>query len=88
MQSNQRAEIESLIKDILVSHLDVNRETMAASNAETPLLGSGIGLDSVEAMILASEIESVFQIHFEDHELTPEMFRTIHSLANAVISKT
>lgn len=82
-----QTDIESRIKDLLVSRLNVSAETLASGDGDTPLLGRGIGLDSVEAMALASEIETAFDIRFEDAELTVELFRTIGALAAAVASK-
>ena len=87
MPGFQLVEIESRIKDLLVSQLGVDGEALANGDADRGLLGQGIGLDSVEAMSLASEIESTFEIRFEDDELTPELFATIGSLAAVVAAK-
>jgi acyl carrier protein len=81
------SETESRIKNLLVSQLNVGGEALASFDANTRLLGQGIGLDSVEAMSLASEIEFAFEVSFRDDELTAEVFRTIGSLASAVEAK-
>ena len=66
---------------------DVRPEALEKVDAATPLLGSGIGLDSVEALTLASEIEGEFDIHFEDQELTPDLFRSLGSLSTSIAAK-
>jgi len=80
-------EIESKLKRLLVSRLDVRPEAMEKVDSATPLLGSGIGLDSVEALTLASEIEGEFDIHFEDQELTSDLFRSLGSLSASIAAK-
>jgi acyl carrier protein len=81
------AEIESKVKRLLVSRLDVRPEALEKVDSATPLLGRGIGLDSVEALTLASEIEGEFDIHFEDKELTPDLFRSLGALATSIAAK-
>ncbi len=82
-----RPEVESQIARLLVDKLGVRPDLIEACDNETPLLGSGVGLDSVEAMTLASEIEAAFDIFFEDDELHADLFKTIGSLAAAVRAK-
>ena len=43
--------IEEEIKQILISELEVSPVILANSNSTTPLLGRGIGLDSIETLI-------------------------------------
>jgi len=83
----QPAEIESTIKGLLVSRLDVRPEALEGVDSATPLLGLGIGLDSVEALTLASEIEREFDIYFEDMELTPDLFRSLGALSSSIAAK-
>lgn len=80
-------EIESKIREVLVGGLDVPAERLASVSSETPLIGSGIGLDSVEAMTLVSELEAEFEIHFADDELTKALFQSLGSLSAAVATK-
>jgi len=82
-----QAQIESTVKRLLVSCLDVRPEALEKVDAATPLLGLGIGLDSVEALTLASGIEGEFDIHFEDHELVPELFSSLGVLSAGIAAK-
>jgi acyl carrier protein len=79
--------IEQRIRDILVSQLDVDTEIAAKSGPQTPLIGRGIGLDSVEAMALAVGIEEAFDIEIPDEDLTTDLFQSIAALAKYVLKK-
>ena len=81
------SEIESAVRELLVTRLGVNPASLAQAKTDSPLLGQGIGLDSVEAMTLASEIEAAFGIAFADNELNAALFSTIGSLCAAVAAK-
>jgi acyl carrier protein len=75
------------IKQVLVSQLGVDPDIVAQSRAETPLIGRGIGLDSVEAMALAVGIEEAFEIEIPDDDLTADLFQSIAALADYVTKK-
>ena len=80
--------IESRIKQLLVSRLRVDASTLAASDGATCLLGQGIGLDSVEALELATALEEEFGIEVDDTDLTAALFETIGSVAAYVQQRT
>ena len=73
--------IEERIKALLAMRLQIPGDVLAASDAETSLLGRGIGLDSMEALTLANALESEFGIAIPDDDLTVELFATIGSVA-------
>lgn len=81
------AEIEATIRQILVERVRLDPAAVAACGAETPLLGKGIGLDSVEALGLASGIEEQFNLIIADEELTPATFSNLGALAAFVRAK-
>jgi acyl carrier protein len=87
MEARSTAEIESRIKHILISDLEIELDRLATYDSNTPLLGRGIGLDSVETLTLAASIEREFGIEIEDAELTPDIFETIGSLVAYVFQK-
>jgi acyl carrier protein len=80
-------EFEINVRRLLVARLDVPPEALEGVDSATPLLGMGIGLDSVEALTLASEIEAEYGIHFEDEELTPDLFHTLGSISASIAEK-
>lgn len=84
MQDISRAEIESRLKEILVSRLLVDAAVVAQSDARTPLLGRGVGIDSVETLAFAAGIEQEFDLQIPDTHLTVERFRTLGALADYI----
>jgi acyl carrier protein len=80
------ARIESEIRRILESELGVAAERLAGTAAEVTLLGRGVGLDSMEALVLVTALERAFAFEAVDEEMTPEALATIHSLARSVQS--
>ena len=80
-------DLESEIRAVLRERLGVGSEVLANTTAATPLLGRGIGIDSIEAMTLAAALEQRLGITIEDSELTPETFTTIASLRHMIEGK-
>jgi acyl carrier protein len=78
-------QIEATIKDILVAEMELDPHTCSAT---TPLLGRGIGLDSIDALTLVAALEKRFGIEVCDSDLTVGLFKTIRTLAEYVVLKT
>ncbi len=83
-----RSEIESKIKEILISELEVNPAIITDSSSDTPLLGRGVGLDSMETLSLVAAVEREFDIEVADDDLTVELFKSIGTLADYIMKKT
>jgi acyl carrier protein len=81
------AEIERTIKRILVTALGVDADVVTKSDATMPLLGNGIGLDSMETLTLVAGVEEAFDIQVEDDDLTVGLFNSIGSLTEYVFRK-
>lgn len=81
------AEIEERVKSLLVTHLGVEAALVAACDSSTPLLGHGIGLDSIEVMALALAIESEFDVHIADADLNVELFKNLGSMTDYLLNK-
>jgi acyl carrier protein len=87
MKDSQES-VEKRIKQLLISELEIDAETVAGSDSNTPLLGRGIGLDSIEALTLVVGLEQEFDIRVDDEELTTELFESIATLTEYVMQKT
>jgi acyl carrier protein len=87
MRQDVYRQIESKIKQLLRSELNVNAAIIATTTSSTPLLGRGIGLDSVETMGLVLRIEEEFGITVPDTDMTVTLFETIGTLSNYVLHK-
>lgn len=80
-------EVEAKIKKILISELEIKSCIVDACESDTPLLGRGIGLDSVEILSLVAGIEKEFDIQIDDDDLTADLFKNIGTLAEYVLKK-
>ena len=87
MRQDAYLQIEKKIKQLLGSELKVNASVIATSTSRTPLLGRGVGLDSVETMALVLSIEEEFGISVPDTDMTVTLFETIGSLAAYIAQK-
>ena len=79
--------IEEKIKKILISKFEIKPALLTDISPDTPLLGRGIGLDSIEAMALVAAIEKEFDIEISDNELTVDLVKNIGSLSEHVLKK-
>ena len=77
-------DIETALKRVLHEELGIDAQMLAESDSSTPLLGRGIGLDSMETLSLVAGIEHEFAIQIKDEDLTAELFSTIGSLVRYV----
>jgi acyl carrier protein len=86
MDPNKHSEIEEKIKQLLVSELNVNPAIVQDTDSNTPLLGRGIGLDSVEAMALVVTIEEEFGVFIPDDQLTVDLFKSVSTLTAYIVN--
>ena len=84
MKHNRHIEIEAQIKRLLVSELKVNPALLENTDPTMPLLGRGIGLDSVEAMALLVSLEEEFGLAIPDDDLTVDLFESLGTLADYI----
>jgi acyl carrier protein len=87
MERSTIREIEEGIRVILAEKLDIPRAAVEAIDSNTPLLGRGVGLDSMEALTLATSLEERFGIRVVDDELTEDLFGSLGTLAVFVARK-
>lgn len=71
--------------EILVSALHLKIQT-SDLDPDTPLFGSGLGLDSVDAVVIIVELESRFNISISEEE-GRRALRTVNSIVDLIISK-
>lgn len=87
VQPPSRAHIEGVIRRILVSELGADVALLSRNGPDTPLLGRGIGLDSMEALALVTALEEHFAVQIDDDDLTVSLFATLGTLADYVARK-
>jgi len=79
----QRRDFSERIKRVLIDRLDLNMEPNEITE-DAPLFGMGMGLDSIDALVLIVGIEDAFNITVEtgDHHI----YRSINTLADYLIA--
>jgi acyl carrier protein len=87
MEERLPLEIEKRIIDILISDLEIDPAILSTVNSNTPLLGRGIGINSVETLTLVAGIEEAFDIQIDDADLTAELFKSLGTLSAYVLQK-
>jgi len=87
MEEKLSSDIEKKIIQILISDLEIDPAILSTVDSNTPLLGRGIGLNSVETLTLVAGIEEVFDIQIDDADLTVELFKSLGILAEYVLQK-
>jgi acyl carrier protein len=84
--TSKREEILNKIRQILISNLDVRREPDEI-DPDTPLFGTGLGLDSVDAVELLVSLEAAFQVKVPDDTVGRSAMRTLNTLADLIIEQ-
>ena len=74
------------VLDVLAESLD-GAIPINELNEEAPLLGAIPELDSMAIVGIITSIEERFGIIFDDDELDAEMFETVGTLRNQIVSK-
>lgn len=72
------------IKELLIRALDLRGRTAADIEDDAPLFGSGLGLDSLDALELAVAIEERFGVSVPDGEEGRRVFASVAALSEHV----
>lgn len=72
------------LQSLIVRSLNLEDVRPADIEPGAPLFGSGLGLDSVDALELVVAIEKEFGIRVDSHEIGREAFASVDALAKFV----
>lgn len=80
-----REEIETKLKETVVSALDLEDLTSADIETDVPLFGEGLGLDSIDALELGMAVKKTFGVSFSSNPAdNKQIFRSVKTLADYV----
>ncbi|MEN9580556.1 MAG: acyl carrier protein [Pseudomonadota bacterium] len=72
------------LKQLIISELDLRGKTAEEIDAEAPLFGEGLGLDSLDALQLAVAIEERYEVSLPEGEAARAVFASVRSLAQYI----
>lgn len=79
--SDHLADLKARIKQALIEELDLRGKKAADIDDAAPLFGSGLGLDSLDALQLAMAIEERFGVAVPEGEAGREVFASVDAIA-------
>jgi len=78
-------QLEAEIKHLIIDALKLEDLTVDAIDSEAALFGSGLGLDSLDALEIAMVLSKRYGVHIgPNEEQNRELFRNVRSLARYV----
>jgi len=77
-------ELEGEIKRLMIEQLDLRGKTESEIDSSAPLFGSGLGLDSLDALQLAMAIEERFGVTIPEGEEGRKVFASVDAIARYV----
>lgn len=83
---DHRAQQLARVKRVLIDSLHVPR-TPEEIDPDVPLFGTGLGLDSVDAVELVVSLETEFGFRLDDDALARPSMRTVNTLVDLVLRK-
>jgi aminomethyltransferase len=81
-----RAQFLSRVRRVLIEELHVQRAPEEI-DPDAPLFGTGLGLDSVDAVELVVSLETEFGFRLDDEHLARAAMRTVNSLVDLVMRR-
>lgn len=73
------------VRQLLIEDLNVDRSP-GEIDPDAVLFGTGLGLDSVDAMELLVAVEARFGVRLEEGSANPHFFRTVNAVVDAVMA--
>ena len=82
---SRRCEVVDGVRQVLIDRLGVRRASDEI-DPDAPLFGTGLGLDSVDAVELVVSLEAHFHVHFPPGLMDRRALRTVGTVADVVMA--
>lgn len=83
-----RQALEDEIREVILASVDMDGLTAADLEAEVPLFGEGVGLDSIDALEIGAALRRRFQVKFKANaEENRDYFKSVRTLANFIAAQ-
>lgn len=78
----KKTELEDEIRQVILASVEVDGLTAADLEADKPLFGEGVGLDSIDALEIGAALRKKYQVKFKANaEENRDHFRSVATLA-------
>jgi acyl carrier protein len=84
----EKAALVEELKALIIKNLKLEDITPEDIDPSAPLFGSGLGLDSIDALELVVGLEKIYGIRIPDEDVGKEAFASVNALADYVIKST
>ena len=78
------AEVRAELKRLIVTELNLKGRDPAAIEDDAPLFGSGLGLDSLDALQLAMVIEERLGVRIPEGDEARAIFQSVRAIADHI----
>jgi acyl carrier protein len=75
------------LKKLIIEELDLRDKTPGSIDADAPLFGEGLGLDSLDALQLAVAVEERFGVTIPEDDEAKAIFASVSTLAAHIAAK-
>ena len=72
------------LKKLIINTLKLEDISPDDIEADAPLFGEGLGLDSIDALELVVALEKTYNVFIPDSEVGKKVFRSVNALADFV----
>ena len=79
-----RVALRTEIKELIIRELNLEGKTPSELDDEAPLFGTGLGLDSLDALQLAMAIEERYELRLPEGDEVRPIFASIAAIADFV----
>lgn len=76
------------LKTLIIRNLKLEDITPEDIDPAAPLFGSGLGLDSIDALELVVGLEKAYGIRIPDEDVGKEAFASVNALADYILRST
>ncbi|MBI5847259.1 MAG: acyl carrier protein [Nitrospirae bacterium] len=81
----EKAALVEELKALIIKNLKLEDIAPGEIDPSAPLFGSGLGLDSIDALELVVGLEKTYGIRIPDEDVGKEAFASVNALADYVI---